>query len=682
MHTDSWSKQGDYKSASFVSHEPPGYPATPSEWGAPVGITGCDLVPFEPSFSGTPQDAKVSDPTGFSFDLTLPQSEDPDAIATADLKKAVVVLPAGLRVSASSAGGLGACTPDEIGLHSDQEPSCPGSSKIGTVTVDTPLLEEPLLGSVYLASPHDNPFNSLIAIYLVVKGPGVVVKLPGEIKTDPVTGQISATFDDNPQLPFSKLHVELKDGPRAPLSNPGLCGTYTTQTELVSWSGKTVDSNSTFTVSADGNGTPCGPAQFNPSLVAGTTSPVAGGFSPFSLQLTRTDGDGEFASIPSLTLPPGLLADVASVTGRCTDAQAATASCPTTSHIGEVSTGAGAGPDPYYVSGDVYLTGPYAGDPFGLAIIVRALAGPFDLGYVVVRAGVRVNDDGSITTKTDPLPTILQGIPLQVRDIRVLLDRPGFVLNPTNCDPMSVSGTVNSTNGLSTALSDHFQVGECSKLKFKPSFTVSTSGKTRRATGASLTVRVTSGKGQANIRGVHVSLPKALPSRLSTLKQACPDTVFNTNPAACPEGSLVGSARASTPILSVPLEGPAYLVSHGNLKFPDLVLVLQGEGIVLHITGHTDIKNGITTSTFNTVPDAPISSFVLKLPTGPHSALAAVPPASAKGTLCAARLVMPTTITAQNGIVVKQSTRIAVTGCVKHRKITHKRHGHGKGKKK
>jgi hypothetical protein len=688
---DSWLHPGVFDSASYTSHLPPSLPDAPfpglpsDQWGAIQGTTGCGDVPFDPTFTAQPAVPASPGASGYVFDLTLPQFDNPNQIGESDLRSAVVTLPEGVRVNPAEADGLQGCSPAQVDLSGSSGVSCPDASKIGSLTIHTPLLDEPLEGAVYLASPHENPSKSLLAVYLVAEGQGVIVKLAGSITTDPLTGRLTATFEDQPQLPFSSLHVEFFGGSHAPLSNPPACGTYTTHAVLTGWSGKTVESDSSFTTSRDGRGEPCPPVSFHPAFTAGTTNPIAGGFSPFSLQLARSDTDSEFQSLSSLNLPSGLLADIKSIPTRCTTPQAASAACPAASHIGEVTVGAGTGPDPYYVNGDVYLTGPYQGDPFGLAIIVHALAGPFDLGYVVVRAGVRVNDDGSVTTKTDPFPTILEGIPLQVRDIRVSLDRPGFILNPTNCAPMSVAGTANSTDGQTASLSSRFQVGECSKLKFRPSFTVSTTGKTHRATGASLMVRVASGKGQANIRGVHVSLPKALPSRLSTLKQACPDSVFNSNPAGCPVGSLVGSARAVTPILAVPLEGPAYLVSHGNLKFPDLVLVLQGEGIVLHVTGHTDIKNGITTSTFDTVPDAPISSFVLKLPTGPHSALAAVPPASAKGSLCAAKLVMPTTITAQNGAVIKQSTRIAVTGCVKHKakKVKHKaRRGRGKARKK
>ncbi len=688
-HVDSWAHPGAHepngapqlsdpawKSTEFMSHNAPWFPAPPSLRGTPQLPTGCEQVPFAPSFTANPvAPVSVGEPSGFAFDLSLPQSEEPETIGEADLKKAVVTLPAGLRVNPSSAGGLGACTPEQIALHSTAEPSCPDSSKLGTLTIETPLLKEPLYGTVYLASPHENPFGSLIAAYLVAKGPGVVVKVPAQVALDPTTGQVSTIVDNSPQLPFSKLHIELKSGPRAAFVLPPACGSYATHSSLNSWSqpDTSVPSDSGFTLTQATSGTGCPTPQFAPVLTAGTVNPVAGAFTPFALQLTRSDRDSELSAIPSLTLPPGLLADVGSVPTRCTDAQASTAACPVASRIGSVTTGAGAGTNPYYVTGNAYLTGPYEGAPFGLAVIVHAQAGPFDLGYVTVRAAVQVNDDGSITTHTDPFPTILQGIPLQVRDIRVNLDRPGFVLNPTNCAPMSVNGSVAATDGSTANVSSRFQVGECSRLPFKPGFTVSTGSVTGRNIGASLVVKVTSGKGQANVHGVHVSLPKALPSRNTTLQQACPNGVFTSNPAACPPGSVVGTVKATTPILAVPLTGPAYLVSHGGAAFPDLVLVLQGENITLHVTGHTNIKNGVTTSTFNTVPDAPITSFELRLPTGPHSALAAP-----GGHLCTRSLTLPTTITGQNGAVIKKTTKISVTGCPRHKAKKAKRAGKGR----
>jgi hypothetical protein len=717
MRTDSWFDPGHFETASFTSHLPPGLPdpifnsleipiVPPDRWGAPQGTTGCDQVPFDPEFSARPSTLASPGPSGWAFDLTIPQDnlDDPNAIAQGHLKKAVVTLPEGVRVSPSSADGLGACSPAQIALNSDADPTCPDSSKIGSLTVDTPLLTAPLTGSVYVATPYDNPSGSLIALYFVAKGPGVLLKLSGSASPDPKTGRLSATFDDIPQQPFSHLHIEFFGGSRASLSNPPRCGTYTTSAVMTSWSGKTVTSNSSFATSHDGKGTPCPPAQFAPKFIAGTSTlsentPVGGAFSPFNLQLQRTDDDSEFNSLSSLSLPPGLLADVGSVSVRCTEVQADAHACPVESHIGTVNVGAGAGPDPFYVPGDVYLTGPYKGNPFGIAVIVHAQAGPFDLGYVVVKGAIQIHDDGSVTVATDPFPAILQGIPLQVRDVRVNLDRPGFTFNPTSCNPMSIDGTVLSTDNQHAGVSSRFQVSECANLAFKPSFTVSTAGKTSKADGASLRVHLAthqgptspSASGESNIAKVDVQLPVTLPARLPTLQKACTAAQFATDPAGCPVGSFVGTAIAHTPILKSPLSGPAILVSHGGQAFPDLVLVLQGEGVRINLTGHTQIKKGITFNHFETVPDAPVSSFDLTLPAGPHGVLTTDVPGR---NLCAttrtvtvtkrvtrrvhghtrrvtvkakkavaAPLLMPTTMTAQNGAVIHQNTKIAVTGC-------------------
>jgi hypothetical protein len=723
IHADSWTHPGafhadgmpdlsdpSWKSAGFVTHDAPGYPALPSEWGPAQGQTGCAQVPFDPVLTVTPGTLAVAQPSGFAFDLALPQNSDPTALAEGDLEQAVVTLPAGVRLNPASAMGLAGCSPEQIGLtgtgfpapfpihFSSAEPSCPGGSRLGSVEIDTPLLKEPLRGSVYLASPHENPFGSLVALYLLAKGPGVELKLAGRVHLDPATGQLTATFAQGQQLPFEHVRLLLEGGPRAPFTMPPACGAYTTRSLLSSWSGKTVASDSSFTIAARPGG-PCPTVQFNPSFTAGTVNPVAGAFSPLSLQLVRTDQDSEFASLSSLALAPGLLADVGSVTTRCTDAQAAAAACPAASHIGEVSVGAGAGPTPFYVGGDVYLTGPYKGNPFGVAVVVRAIAGPFDLGYVVVKGAIQIHDDGSVTVATDPFPTILQGIPLQIRDVRVNLDRPRFMFNPTSCDPMSIDGRVVSTDNQQAGVSSRFQVGECANLTFKPSFTVSTAGKTSKASGASLHVHLATHEGpsnagaarESNIAKVDVQLPVVLPARLPTLQKACTAEQFGADPAGCPVGSFVGTAIAHTPILASPLSGPAILVSHGGQAFPDLVLVLQGEGVRINLTGHTQIKKGITYNHFETVPDAPVSSFDLTLPSGPHGVLTTDIPGR---NLCAttrtvtvtkrimrrvnghtrrvtvkakkaivAPLLMPTTMTAQNGAVIHQNTKIAVTGC-------------------
>jgi hypothetical protein len=664
--------------------------------------TGCDQVPFDPSLSAVPAaPAQAGEPAGFTFDVNVPQSDSANQIGEGDVKSVVTTLPAGVVISSSAAGGLDACSPAQVALNSTNDVTCPDASKVGELTIHTPLLATALEGSIYLATQNDNPFNSLVAIYLVAKGSGVIVKIPGHVELDPQTGQVKATFDNNPQAPFTNLHLVFKGGARAPLANPPACGSYTTHSVFGSWSGATATSESSYTITQDGTGKPCSALGFSPGFAAGTTNPVSGAFSPFALRLQRTDADSEFGSLSSLSLPPGLLGNVASITSRCTIEQADTHSCPAASHIGEVTAGAGAGPDPFYVGGDVYLTGPYKGNPFGVAVVVHAAAGPFDLGYVVVKGAIQIHDDGSVTVATDPFPTILQGIPLQVKDIRVNLDRPGFMFNPTSCNQMSINGTVVSTDNQQAGVSSRFQVGECANLKFKPSLTVSTAGRTSKANGASLHVHLATHQGpssagaqrESNIAKVDVQLPVVLPARLPTLQKACTAAQFATDPAGCPVGSFIGTAIAHTPILASPLSGPAILVSHGGQAFPDLVLVLQGEGVRINLTGHTQIKKGITFNHFETVPDAPVSSFDLTLPQGPHGVLTTDIPGrnlcattrtvtvtkrvtrringhTRKVTMKAKKavatpLLMPTTITAQNGIVLKQATKIAVTGCAK-----------------
>jgi uncharacterized repeat protein (TIGR01451 family) len=697
---DSWSHPGVFDSRSLVSHSSPGYPFPVSQWGGPLGIDGCEQVPFGPSLSVAPEEATPGATSAFSVGLSLPQSSDPSSIGEGDLRNATVVMPAGVRVNPSSAAGLEACSEAQIDLSGAGAPSCPNASKLGTISVETPLLREKLGGSIYLATPYQNKFGSLLALYLVIEGNGVVVKLPARVDTDASTGQLTTVVEENPQLPFSNLRLNFFGGPRSALVTPSRCGTYAAHGTFTSWSGKTVETQSSFALSGDGHGAPCAAPRFAPSLSAGTSVPSAGAFSSFGLELSRTDADEELGALSALSLPPGLLADAASVPVRCSEAQAAAAACPAASHIGTVSVGSGAGPNPFYVPGDVYLmgrfgAGPFKGDPFGLAVVVHALAGPFDLGYVVVRSGIHINDDGSITAQTEQFPQILKGIPLQLRDIRVRLDRPGFTFNPTSCGAMPVAASVSSTEALTASLSSPFQASGCSHLAFHPSFSASTQGNgTFNHNGASFDVKLATGQGpgshEANIHKVEVELPKALPARLTTLQKACTETQFATNPAGCPVASNVGTVIAHTPILAAPLAGPAYLVSHGGAAFPDLVLVLQGEGIVLHVTGHTQIKKGITYSRFETVPDAPISSFELKLPEGPFSALAAnanlcqttmtktvrkritvrVKGRSVKRTISlkstvTTPLAMPTTITAQNGAVINQTTKIAVTGCAK-----------------
>jgi hypothetical protein len=378
-----------------------------------------------------------------------------------------------------------------------------------------------------------------------------------------------------------------------------------------------------------------------------------------------------------LHFPPGLSGLLSGV-ALCGEAQANEGTCGPASLIGETTVSVGLGSNPFAVKGGrVYITGPYKGAPFGLSIVNPAKAGPFDLGTgacdcVVVRAKVAVDPStAALTITTDEsgpykIPTILQGIPLQIKHVNVLITRPGFTINPTNCSKMSVTGSLQSTQGASSSLSVPFQVTNCATLKFTPKFSVSTNGRTSKANGASLTAKLSYPKGslgsQANIAKVKVELPKQLPSRLTTLQKGCTNAQFQANPAGCPAASVIGHAKVTTPLLPVALTGPAYFVSHGGEAFPSLTIVLQGSGVTVELVGTTFIsKAGITSTTFKTVPDTPFDSFELTLPQGPYSALAA--PKS----LCRSKLQMPTEMIAQNGLAIHQKTPIAVTGCKKHK---------------
>jgi uncharacterized repeat protein (TIGR01451 family) len=653
----SWQEPANFAQDSFATHDLAG---------APVGVTGCEKLGFTPSLSVAPETQTAGSPTGLNVDLRLPQREtlEPESqelLAEANLKKAVVKLPAGVTISPSAADGLGACTPEEIGLTSKEKPSCPDSSKVGSAEVITPLLGHPFEGSLYVAQQGNNPFGSLVALYLVVEADGAIVKLPGEVTLDPVTGQVTTVFDKSPQLPFSELKLHIFGGPRAALVTPSGCGSYTTTGQLTPYSSETaVESDSTFQITGG-----CGAQGFAPSFTAGTSDNQAGGFSPFSVTISRNDGEQALGGV-TVTTPPGLLGVIKGVE-RCPEPQASQGACGSNSLIGHTTATAGVGPDPVSVGGQVFLTTGYKGAPFGLSIVVPAVAGPFNLGNVVVRASVSVDrSTGQITIVSDPLPTILQGVPLDIRTVNVTVDRQGFMFNPTSCDPLAVTGTLTSAQGANAGVSSRFQAANCAGLGFHPSFTASTQAATSKKNGASLDVKVGYPTGsQANIRSTAVVLPKQLPARLTTIQQACPEAVFNANPASCPAGSNIGTATATTPVLAGALSGPAYLVSHGGAAFPDVTLVLQGEGVTLVLVGSVDIKHGITSSDFASIPDAPISSFELNLPEGPHSGLTAVLPAKAKGSLCGTSLSMPTTITAQDGAQITQNTKIAVTGCPK-----------------
>jgi hypothetical protein len=696
-------------------------------------LTGCNMLQFQPTLSVAPDTTQADEPAGYTFTVASPQNESPFTPGTPELKDATVTLPAGVSISPSAADGLNGCaatgadginigsgatgstgvdisdpeatelgaghtegngSPYDDGLYHTAPGHCPAASMIGTAEVETPLVPSPLQGHVYVALPgcggsgqapctsEDAVNGTLFGAYLEVAGSGAIVKLAGSVSIDPSTGQITASFRENPQVPFSAFRLHFHGGPRAVLANPQACGQATTTADLSAWSSPaTLDSLALpyFTVDWDDAGGAC-PATLplTPSLIAETTNPTAGAFSPFTFTLSRGDRQ-QYLSRISVTTPPGLLGMLSTVP-LCGEPQARQGSCPEASRIGTVNTAAGPGSHPLWVSGRVYLTVGYNGAPFGLSIVVPAEAGPFHLGDVVVRSAITADENTSaLTITSDPLPQIIDGVPLRVQTVNVTVDRPGFMFNPTNCGAKQISATVAGAQGALAHVSIPFAAAGCRGLPFSPSFTASTSARSSKRYGASFDVKVLYKPGQANIRSVSVRLPKQLPARLTTIQQACLVATFEANPATCPAGSLIGIAKARTPVLPVALEGPVYLVSHGGAAFPDVVVVVQGDGVRVDLTGNINIAKGITTSTFASVPDAPITSFELKLPLSTHSALTTNLPAAARGGLCGTKLTMPTTLTAQNGLQIKQSTKIAVTGCPKVKKKAKKASARSRG---
>jgi hypothetical protein len=605
---------------------------------APVN---CAPLDFSPTISAVPHTTVADSATGLRFNLHLPQNDDPNLLAEADLRNAVVTLPEGVTVNPAQASGLAACSLDQIDLEGGGPANCPDASKIGSVEVHTPLLDHPVKGAVHVARQNANPFNSLLAIYIAVHDPetGVVVKLAGHVVPDPVTGQLTTTFEDNPQLPFEDFTVEFFDGPRAALRTPGTCGDYATTTDLKPWSapesGPDATPSDSFAVSTAPGGGPCAPSvaaqPHAPSFSAGTIAPVGGSYSPFVMNLNRHDGSQVLSGV-NVTMPPGLVgklagippcpeAAIAAAGARSGLAELAAPSCPA-SEIGTVDVGAGSGPSPVHVQGRAYLAGPYQGAPLSLAVVTPAVAGPFDLGTVVVRAALNVNPQtAQVTVVSDPIPTILQGIPLAVRSISVNADRPNFTLNPTNCEPMSVGGEAISLLGRRASLSSRFQVGGCRGLGFKPRLHMRLFGGIGRAAHPRFRAVLQPRPGDANIGRAAVTLPDSEFLDQGNIRTVCTRVQFAAG--SCPGGSVYGHAVAHTPLLDEPLSGPVYLRSSDN-KLPDLVVALRGpahQPIEVRLVGRIDSIRGAIRTAFELVPDAPVSKFILTMQGGKKKGL-------------------------------------------------------------
>ena len=662
---------------------------------SPFALSGCGTLAFSPSLAVSPELSTADSPTGLSVDVTptVAGLQQPHGLSGADIRDAKVSLPRGFVVNPGEAASLQSCSEAAAALTSAAEtaagqedtaaPSCPLASKVGTATAKSPILEgaeeKELQGNVYLL-PSNPPDLKLLA---ALSGDGVNVKLVLDAKLNEETGQIVTTVENAPELPVSDFKLTFAGGERASVDTPARCGSYGTDAVFSPWTspeGLDAGDEVLMGISAGPGGSACpgGQLPFSPALVAGMTGTQAGGFGTFSTSLSRPDGQQRIDSL-QFKAPAGIAALISSVP-LCPEPQAAAGNCGKDSLIGHatVVTGPGASPlvlpQPGDPAPEIFLTGPYEGAPFGLSIVTRVLAGPFDLGTIVTRARIEVDPHtAQVTVTTDALPQIIHGVPTDIRAINAVIDRVGFMFNPTNCAPSAFTGSSNGApapdtgeGGSTAAVQSSFGTTGCRALTFAPKFTADTGGKTSKADGASLKVDLAApaqgpqhgSSEEANIGSVKVELPKALPSRLTTLQKACTAAQFDQNPAGCPAASRVGTAVAHTPVLNSALVGPAYFVSHGGEAFPQLIVVLQGEGVVVDLVGDTFIsKAGITSSTFKEVPDVPVTSFELMLPQGPYSALAA------NGNLCQQSLVMPTSFTAQNGATLKQSTGIEVEGC-------------------
>jgi hypothetical protein len=605
-------------SVTADSYQEPNSPSTKS---APFpAIAGCGKLSFNPTLSVTPTNTEAAAPTGIEADVSFPQDETPNGRATSALKSANVLLPPGLTINPAAGDGLAACSASQIGFETTAAPQCPDASKIGSAEIDVPALEHVLQGSVYQRTPEP---GHLFRFWLVTDELGVRLKLPAEILTDPVTGQVRTIFGGipvlggNPQVPVAEIKLHVFGGPRAPLSTPSQCGTYQTQYEFQPWSGRPPTVGNTAMQISSG----CGKGGFSPKLVAGTLDPSAGRYSSFALELTRQDGEGNPSKL-EVQLPEGLTAKLAGVP-LCPDSAAAAGNCPSNSQIGTVIAAAGVGSSPLWVPQPgksptaVYWAGPYKGGPYSLVVVVPAQAGPFDLGTVVTRAAVFVDPiTAQVTATSDPLPQILEGVPVAYRDLRVEVSRQNFMLNPTNCNAMQVRATVTTATGAVANPTSGFQATNCAALDFKPSLKLSLKGPTKRTGHPALKAVLTYPKKgvYANVASAQVGLPHSEFLDQGNLNKVCTQPELRSQ--TCPKKSIYGHVKAWTPLLEKPLEGPVYLGVGFGYKLPALVAELNGQIRVLLVGKvDTDPEGGIR-NTFQVVPDAPVSRFVLEMKGG------------------------------------------------------------------
>jgi len=643
-----------------------------AEWPA---TTGCDQLSFNPSLSAQPTTTETDSPSGLEVDLSVPQELSPTTPSPSEIRANTVTLPEGLTINSSAANGKTSCSEAQAGVGSfasTEESQCPEYSRIGTVSLESSALPGTLPGSIYLAEPKP---GDTYRIFVTANGFATHIKLTGDVRPDPETGRLTVSFPELPQSPLTEINLHFFGAEGGLLATPTRCETYAVNSTFKAWDGSLPEQSSTQLFSLDsgpgGSQCPAAARPFNPAFTAASASNTAGAHTPFSIELTRSDGSQDLSGL-TVTTPPGLLASLAGIP-YCSSAalqaaaepsysglqEEASPSCPAASQIGISQSGAGAGDHPVYLPGKVYLAGPYKGAPLSLAVITPTVSGPYDLGNVVVRAALNVNPETvQITAVSDPLPQILDGIPLRLRQILLELNRPDFTLNPTDCNPLSVDATASGDEGTQAHLAAPFQVSNCAHLPFAPKLALRLSGSTKQAGNPALAATLTARPGEASISRTQVTLPHTEFVDNAHIKSPCTRVEFaagHTPGEQCPPGSVLGSARAESPLLAEPLQGPIYLRSTGRAGLPDVVAALNGQ-IDIALVGHVDSVHGRLRTTFETVPDAPVSKVLLSFDGG-HRGIIENSPG-----VCSHSLRVTADITGQNGKTANQ-TPILQTPC-------------------
>jgi hypothetical protein len=626
--------------------------------GHPTALAGCESVPFDPAIAVRFGNDAADSPTGSSVELHLPQPAAAGGLAEAHLRNADFELPEGMAINPAAAAGLAGCSPAQIGLESapGQRPgqftpaaaACPAASKVGSLEIDSPLVDHPLRGSVYLATPDLNPFASLLVIYLAVddEQSGVVLKLSVQIDTGAEGKHLTLHLEDGPQLPFEDLKLSFPDGPRALLRTPTACRSAAVISDLTPWSstgGRLKRLASPFQVAVGaGQDRPCPASETGapsiPRFAAGVTVPAAGRHSPLVFRVSRDDGTQPLGAIEA-TLPAGVSARIAGIP-PCAEDQIDAATCPSASAVGSVDVAAGAGPMPAHLAGLVYLAGPYKGAPFSLHILVPVRAGPFDLGTVGVRVALYVDPrTAQIHAASDPLPNVVRGVPLDLRSLAVSLDRQDFLLNPTSCAAQSIGVAATSTFGQRAVLSDRFQLRNCVGLGFKPKLAVAMIGPTRRGGHPTVRAVLRTRPGDANLSWAAMALPSTELLDSRHIRAVCERAELGG--PSCPTTSAVGRIRIWTPMLDDPLEGAAFLLASDD-RLPAIAANLHGD-FDIGVRARLDTAAGRLRVTFASLPDVPISRLELTMPGGRKGLLVN------SGSVCARPTKVRATLHAHNG---------------------------------